>query len=288
MLVLALEILHQRGIHTLYELDDDIWNVPSYNPLRKHFTPQHINGMENAMRLVDEVIVTTPYLGHIVSEFNKNVRVIRNSVPLDMVPMLPRTKRDIRIGWHGSATHHGDLAIAMPVLRNVLRDHQNVTAVFMGCMPVGWKQGQQVEFHQWVEPHKLYDKLAQLELDIAIAPLSGHKFNLSKSDVKILETAAVGVPSVVSDIGPYRVVRDGETGFKIKDNSPQAWRDALETLIAEPDLRRRMGQEAKRWARLSASIDVIGGAWEAACRLPSTVRQEGERTEIRERIAVHA
>jgi len=286
MLVLALESLHQRGIRTLYELDDDVWNIPSYNPLGQHFTPRHINGMENAMRLVDEVVVTTPYLGHIISKFNSNVRVIRNGVPIDMVPSLPRTKSDIRIGWHGSATHHGDLAVVMPVLRNVLRSHQNVTAVFMGSMPNGWKIGPQVEFHQWIEPELLYDKLAQLELDIAIAPLAHHVFNRSKSDVKLIENAVVGVPVVVSDFGPYRVVRDGETGFKVQDNSPRAWRDALETMISEPERRRRMGQEARRWAHEYASMDAVDGAWEQAFKLPSTIVQVNERTEIQERMTV--
>lgn len=284
MLVLAIEVLHRRGIRTLYELDDDVWNIPAYNPLGKHFTEQHINGMENAMRLVDEVVVTTPYLGHIVSKYNSNVRVIRNGVPLDMVPKLPRTKADIRIGWHGSSTHHGDLSVVMPVLRNVLRSHSNVTAVFMGSMPAGWRTGPQVEFHQWVEPEKLYDKLAQLELDIALAPLSHHVFNRSKSDVKLVENAVVGVPVVASDFGPYRVVRDGETGLKISGNSPRAWRDAIETMIAEPERRRLMGKEARRWALAHASMDAVGGEWEKAFHLSSTVVSVNERTEIQERV----
>jgi len=286
MLVLAMEILHRRGIRTLYELDDDVWNIPSYNPLGKFFTPQHINGMENAMRLADEVIVTTPYLGHVVSKFNTNVRIIRNAVPLDMVPVLPRTLSGVRIGWHGSATHHGDLAIIMPILRKVLQAHQNVTAVFMGCLPYGWRVGPQVEFHNWVAPEVLYDKLAQLNLDFAVAPLSSHVFNRSKSDVKIVENAVVGVPVIASDFGPYRVVRDGETGFKITGNSPKMWRDALETLIIDQPLRQRMGAEALRWAQSYTSMDAVGRDWELAMNFPPTVALVNDRTEIRERMAV--
>jgi glycosyltransferase involved in cell wall biosynthesis len=61
-----------------------------------------------------------------------------------------------------------------------------------------------------------------------------------------LETAAAGKPIVASDIGGLGdVVIDGETGLLVPPADPQALRAAIERLIAEADLRRRLGDRAR-------------------------------------------
>ena len=47
-------------------------------------------------------------------------------------------------------------------------------------------------------------KLANLDLDLALAPLESHIFNDCKSNLRLLEYGACGFPVVCSDALPYR------------------------------------------------------------------------------------
>ncbi|OIO00182.1 MAG: hypothetical protein AUJ51_10860 [Elusimicrobia bacterium CG1_02_56_21] len=64
-----------------------------------------------------------------------------------------------------------------------------------------------------------------------------------------LEAQALGLPAVVSRVcGLPAIIKEGETGFTFTPGNPEALASALEKLILDPDLRRRMGAAAKAWA----------------------------------------
>ena len=64
-----------------------------------------------------------------------------------------------------------------------------------------------------------------------------------------LEAAAAGKPIVASDIGGLRdIVVDGKTGFLVPPEDRSALVAALQKLIADPDLRERLGTAAKERA----------------------------------------
>jgi len=267
MLVLALEVMHRRGLRVVYELDDDIWNIPQWNPLGRFFTDQVKNGMSNCIRLSDEVVVTTPNLAREVSRFNPNVRVVRNAIPFSSLQDIPQPKHTgIRIGWAGSGTHSQDLQQALPALLKLLHDRKDVTLVFMGSLPVGIKPGPRIEFHRWVTPTALYGTLKGLCWDVALAPLAAHQFNESKSDVKILEAAACAVPVIASNVGPYQVVNHGVTGIKV-ENTTKAWEEALFFAAENTGWCSNAGRAARLWAEQYASLDAIGPQWESALGL---------------------
>jgi hypothetical protein len=112
--------------------------------------------------------------------------------------------------------------------------------------------------------------------DISLAPLEfGNIFCESKSNLKFFEAALAGVPTIASPAEPFAsVIKSGENGFLAA--SHEEWVDALEKLIAEPQLRNRLAKKAKdfslwhygprRRAQLVANIldQVIGGPRAAA------------------------
>ena len=58
----------------------------------------------------------------------------------------------------------------------------------------------------------------------------------------ILEYMATGLPVVVTDVGGNReLVLDGETGFLVRDRTPEAFARPLVELLEDDDLRLRMG-----------------------------------------------
>jgi glycosyltransferase involved in cell wall biosynthesis len=73
-----------------------------------------------------------------------------------------------------------------------------------------------------------------------------------------LEAAAAGKPAIVSDIGGLKdVVADGETGLLVAPGDTGALRTALERLLADGELRARMGRAAQDRARLFSPATVV-------------------------------
>ena len=66
------------------------------------------------------------------------------------------------------------------------------------------------------------------------------------SSIAGIEALASGLPLVIADTGGTgEIVQAGRTGYLIPQNDPEALARSLETLIADPALRARMGQAAR-------------------------------------------
>jgi phosphatidylinositol alpha-1,6-mannosyltransferase len=77
--------------------------------------------------------------------------------------------------------------------------------------------------------------------------------------IVFLEAAAAGVPQVAGRSGGAdEAVVDGETGFVLEDpRDPSALAARLRRLLSDEDLRRRMGQAARRRAEGSFAYDLL-------------------------------
>jgi glycosyltransferase involved in cell wall biosynthesis len=79
--------------------------------------------------------------------------------------------------------------------------------------------------------------------------------------VACLEAMAHGRPVVATRVGGLRdLVVDGETGLVVPPRDPEALRAALRRLIADPDLRRRLGAAGRQRARERFSWDAVTSA----------------------------
>jgi glycosyltransferase involved in cell wall biosynthesis len=69
---------------------------------------------------------------------------------------------------------------------------------------------------------------------------------------------AHGRPVVATGVGGLRdLVVDGETGIFVPARDPVALRAALERLLADPELRRRLGSAGRERARERFSWDAV-------------------------------
>ena len=82
-------------------------------------------------------------------------------------------------------------------------------------------------------------------LDVGIMPLLDGPFERGKCGYKLIQYMACGLPVVASPVGVNRqIVEHGVNGFLAE--TPAQWAEALQTLLADPALRERMGQAGGR------------------------------------------
>lgn len=94
-----------------------------------------------------------------------------------------------------------------------------------------------VTFVGYVAHSDVPQELAKLDIYVALSRLDSESFG-----VAIIEASAAGRPVVVSDAGGLpEVTIDGETGFVVPRENPQAAADILEKLMLSAELRYKMG-----------------------------------------------
>jgi glycosyltransferase involved in cell wall biosynthesis len=87
----------------------------------------------------------------------------------------------------------------------------------------------------------------------------------------LLEAMNQGLPSIVSDAspGPLEVVKDGVTGLVVPVGDPQALANAIALLASQPDLRRHLGESARKQVA-GYKLDRALVVWEQALGLSTT------------------
>jgi glycosyltransferase involved in cell wall biosynthesis len=86
-----------------------------------------------------------------------------------------------------------------------------------------------------------------LDMDVMVAPLQAHPFNRSKSPLRVLEAAMLGIPVVASDYGPYaQFVQHGTTGLLVR--ADHEWGKHLRALVEDTAMREELGANARQQA----------------------------------------
>ena len=144
----------------------------------------------------------------------------------------------------GTKTHDADFLVAAPALTQLLRENEQVRLRVVGYLNLPSTFD---EFGARVERLPGMDYRNWLELlgdsDISLAPLEATLFNDAKSNIKFLEAAVLGVPSVCSARTTFRTaITHGENGFLA--DFEQDWMDALKLLVGDAERRARVGAAA--------------------------------------------
>ena len=65
-----------------------------------------------------------------------------------------------------------------------------------------------------------------------------------------MEAAACGVPSIASDVSSLKeIVINNETGYLAKLNNIDDWKQKIERLLKNENLRKKMGQSARKYSQ---------------------------------------
>jgi glycosyltransferase involved in cell wall biosynthesis len=247
------------------ELDDDLWNIPPSNTkAHKAFTPRLLENLRRNIEASDVVTVTTDVLAEVVAVHNPNVHVVPNRIPAWLLEHQRPQRDEFTVGWAGGPSHTIDWDDPAPQIGRFLNRNPTVRTHLMGGMFSSmrtWPRNQ-VQVTKWVD--SLPDYYRALDFDVALAPLAAHVFNSSKSNVRLVEMAALGIPVVANNNGPYADQSlHGQRGFLV--NADHEWGSHLRRLAQDDAMRAQMGRNARQWAAqhtVEGNLDSWLTAWQ--------------------------
>jgi glycosyltransferase involved in cell wall biosynthesis len=112
-----------------------------------------------------------------------------------------------------------------------------------------WVRDGAVEHMGWM------DDMPDVFANAYIVCLPSYREGLPKA---LIEAAAAGRPIVTTDVpGCREVVEDGVQGLCVPPRDANALADALARLIADPALRARMGEAARKRAEMEFGLDAV-------------------------------
>ncbi|MFS0723241.1 glycosyltransferase [Paenibacillus sp. 1P07SE] len=262
-----LELAHALGKTTVYVIDDNFLEIPPTTPVGEYY--QLEERKQTCSRFLSQahiVKVDSPELrDYIEAKFRRKVVYFPASVDfawLDQSDKKPRQSSQVVIGYEGGSKDE-DFAVVVPALRRVLDYYGGfITMEFYGYVPaeladhpnVAYKEGDQ-EYRSFIR------ELKHRSWDIGIAPLALHTFNNCKTNNKLREYSACGIPGLYSDSPVYRPwVRQGETGVLVP-HTEDGWYKGLRELIEDPAMRQRIREQAEAQAREQFSLESCAAAW---------------------------
>jgi glycosyltransferase involved in cell wall biosynthesis len=258
-----LEYLKGEGVAVCWDQDDDISGYPEEGPMYEQVGGaigkwMYAEGLKLA-RLAD--VVTTPSQT-LAEKFRgagaHDVRVIENYIHPVLLEAEPQPHEGIVIGWTAGLEHRADLTY-LPIvaaLERILERHKDVRVVSVALdLEI---QSDRYTCSPAIGFLDLAEQAAQW--DIAIAPIADIPFNRTRSNIKLKEYAAAGVPWLASPVGAYADMGEQQGGLLVPDDG---WYEALDDLIRHRRKRKRLGKQAKRWAT-EQSMLAAGRLWEQA------------------------
>ncbi len=270
------EILKQKRIPTIFDVDDLIFNPEQHTLLRgiESREPEaraaFLDGMHRWRKTLlecDYATVSTFPLRREVEKLGKPAYVLPNTLSKELMVQagkakaeIPHNKEYVEIGYFsGTRTHEIDFAVCKSALFKVLAEHPSARLHIIGELENTiefTRFGSQFIRHPLLHYDVMLDLLSTM--DIAIAPLElNNLFTDCKSELKAFEPALFSIPCIASPTASFAsVIEHGVNGMLAA--SSEDWQKSLADLIVNKALRAQLGQEAHRtfMRRHSAEIAV--------------------------------
>jgi hypothetical protein len=266
------------GVKRLYDLDDPVFSVDvmransNLNYLRAAERQSFVQGAPRflaAMRQCDLLLGSTPALCELMTNASGREALLwRNlfdplSAPTAAHPQhrqpipgpVPTAGAGVRLAYaSGSRAHEADFRLISTVLASLMDQHRRLELHVLGYLQLPkilTAYSSRIRQHPFQCTERYFFTLARM--DIAVVPLLPNPFNETKSAVRFLEASVLALPTVASAVGDYRhLIRHGETGFLARD--PGDWQGLINALICSPDLRKRIGDEARAFVLSEMTI----------------------------------
>jgi len=223
----------------IYEVDDIVFkdDIPDFNRCKEAFNnPEIVQTILEIMSLVDEFTVTCQYMKdyYIEKTNNKKINILPNYAPrfwLDrfyspkkLEEIFEKNKKRPRILYAGSGVHADIINKTNQkddfehVVQQIIKARKDFKFVWKGCFPLSCKpyvDNGEMEFLHWSDLQDYPQGLSDANASVTFASLQDNVFNRAKSNIKMIEAGALGMPGIFQDMCTYQ---DADLKFKSGDD----------------------------------------------------------------------
>ena len=254
----------QFGFNLIYEIDDIVFkdDIPDYNRCKDPFCDQAVTeSIVEIMQSMDEITVTCDYMKEYYKQKigTNRVTVIPNYPPkfwLDnfykkdrIQKLYEKNKKRPRILYSGSGTHIDVLNKTglnddfKHVTEAIIKARKRFKFVWKGCYPLAVKpyiDNGEMEYIEWSSLLDYPKGLFDTECNAVFASLQDNVFNKSKSNIKMIESGALGMPGAFQDLCTYK---DAET----KSITGNDLIDQLEYITSDFDRYMKLSEKSRNF-----------------------------------------
>lgn len=200
------------GIPIWCDMDDNIWEIPPYNPAHSFYKD---NKACQVLSMSDAVSVSTLELSKDVKRFaqDKKSVVIRNAIPKALIDFCANNSKDVAktfLAWRGSATHDYDVMSNIESFRKIqskiVESVGKCNVYLFGDPPNSliadiysgkkWGNGS-VFVKKTTAINHYFSGLSKATAGYLYAPLEDNNFNLCKSNIAWIEASICGMACIV-------------------------------------------------------------------------------------------
>lgn len=256
------DIVKRLNIPVIIDTDDHYKLNHSHIIKRDWLAHERAKSLIYNFKNADSIITTNNYLKTQLKDFNKEIEVFPNVIDFEQSQFIPNHqvssfKTDlVHIGWSGSVTHLEDLRLIEPELLSLNKSKEKDYKLMLAGYYEGdatWDKYEKIFTSNYILGDENYGRINAANVysyaqaynlfDIGIIPLRDNEFNRAKSDLKLLEMGAFGLPCIVSDIEVYKEI--GKHGVNCLFSGKKDWYKSIRKLIENPSLRKELGENLR-------------------------------------------
>jgi hypothetical protein len=238
----------REGVRLLYLMDDDLLDPellaalpPAYRRrVRERITRQR----RRVPGLFDQIWVTSPVLEARYASLGAL------TLPLRPHPSLLEARPRLQLAYFGTSVHTREFAWLRELLGPLQERHPHTHVDLFGDLSIN-RQFRDLPRVRILHPMRWPSYLAETgpgRVDVLLTPLLESPVNAARAPVKVIDAARCGAAGLYSDRAPYRgFIRHGVDGLLLGDRQGE-WLAAIERLIADDPLRRRLAEAGRERA----------------------------------------
>lgn len=225
-----------------YDFDDAIW-LPNYSETNARFHRLKAYWkVRYCIKWAGSISAGNDYLANYARKFNSNVLVIPTTIDTENHHNVQTDyiQEKLVIGWTGTHTTMRYLDYIVPVIKELEQKYDFEFLVISNEAPTYHLKS--LRYLKWKRESEITD-LARIS--IGVMPLEKDIWSEGKCGFKGLQYMSLGIPALMSPVGVNtQIVSHKVNGFlpvKLED-----WKNQLELLLTDVDLRRKIGEAGKK------------------------------------------
>ncbi|MBU4288133.1 MAG: glycosyltransferase family 4 protein [Proteobacteria bacterium] len=241
-----LYLLRLCSKNLVFDLDDAVFCRSDGEPSKSRQM-----SFEKVTSICEQVWAGNLYLADMAGQYNKAVKILPTS--LDYHKYLIEVEKNadyFDLVWIGSRSTQKYLKECLPVLESMAENIPNLRLKIVADFDLPTKRLKTVAV-PWSDE---VEAEALASAHVGIAPMPDDPWTKGKCGLKVLQYMAAGLPVVSSPAGVNReIVQQSKTGFLAEN--PDDWRQSINKLFSEPDLRDTMGKAGQERVIEHFSVD---------------------------------